>query len=138
MYEPNEECNHQYRSGQCEFCGAKFMEETDEPVVNFTGGTAVRNPSLTTRVAKVIKQLEKIGTIPTEASNHLTKNIGTSNYAQHVIQPWAIWQDWDLNPWDADIQKRLLRTKEGTSRIEDYEKIMHICQERIRQLKYNG
>ena len=135
MYEPEEECNHQYSSGQCELCGANFMEETDEPVVNFTGGTAVRNPSLTTRVAKVIKQLEKIGTIPTEASNHLTKNIGTSNYAQHIIQPWAIILDWNLDYWDGDIVKRTLRTKTGQSRIEDYKKIIHICEERIRQLK---
>ena len=32
--------------------------------------------------------------------------------------------------------KRVLRTKEGEDRITDYEKIIHICQERIRQLKF--
>jgi hypothetical protein len=39
-----------------------------------------------------------------------------------------------MNPFDADILKRLLRHKEGTPRIEDYQKIIHVCQERIRQL----
>ena len=40
-----------------------------------------------------------------------------------------------LNPWDADIVKRVLRTKEGEDRKLDYEKIIHVCQERIRQLE---
>ena len=53
---------------------------------------------------------------------------------QHVIQPWSIWIDWNLNPWDADIVKRVLRTKQGESRLLDYEKIIHICEERIRQI----
>ena len=64
-------------------------------------------------------------------------NVGKSDYSRHVIQPWSIWLDYDLNPWDADIVKRVLRTKEGESRIQDYEKIIHICQERIRQIKHD-
>lgn len=68
-------------------------------------------------------------------------NVGTSDYSKHIIQPWSIWKDWNLNPWDADIIKRVLRTKKESgkseieSRIMDYEKIIHICKERIRQLK---
>lgn len=90
-------------------------------------------------------------------------NVGTSNYSTMNIQPWDVWQDWNLNPWDADIVKRVARTKVNMSkslqnklletgmisksaldslleadridsRIEDYEKIIHICQERIKQL----
>ena len=64
-------------------------------------------------------------------------NIGTSNYSKHIIQPWAIWIDWELDPWDADIIKRVLRTKQGESRIQDYEKIIHICKEKIRQINEN-
>ena len=68
-------------------------------------------------------------------------NVGKSNYAQHKIQPWDIWLEYDLNPWDADIVKRTLRTKESAGmtpteqRILDYKKIKHICDERIRQLE---
>nr|DAG76819.1 MAG TPA: hypothetical protein [Caudoviricetes sp.] len=61
-------------------------------------------------------------------------NIGKSDYAQHKIQPWDIWKEYNLNPWDADIVKRVLRTKEGEARSLDYEKIIHICRERIRQI----
>lgn len=61
-------------------------------------------------------------------------NIGKSDYSKHKIQPWSIWLEYNLNPWDADIVKRVLRTKEGEDRKMDYEKIIHVCQERIRQL----
>jgi len=64
-------------------------------------------------------------------------NVGSSNYAEHLIQPWAIWIDWNLDPWDADIVKRVLRTKEGEPRGRDYEKIIHDCQEKLRQLETN-
>ena len=64
-------------------------------------------------------------------------NVGKSDYSKHLIQPWSIWIDYNLNAFDADIIKRVLRTKEGESRTLDYEKIIHICKERIRQLN-NG
>ena len=65
---------------------------------------------------------------------HKERNVGGSNYSEHDIQPWDIWREYKLNPWDADIIKRVLRTKKGDSRRLDYEKIMHICEERIAQL----
>ena len=61
-------------------------------------------------------------------------NVGKSDYAKHKIQPWDIILEYGLNYWDGDIIKRILRTKEGESRRLDYEKIIHICQERIRQI----
>ena len=67
-------------------------------------------------------------------------NVGTSDYSKHIIQPWSIWIDYNLDPWDADIIKRVLRTKvvpcmsDVAARIVDYEKIIHICKEKIRQL----
>lgn len=64
-------------------------------------------------------------------------NVGNSDYSKHKIQPWDIWKEYHLNPWDADIIKRVLRTKEGEDRKMDYEKIIHICKERINQLNDN-
>ena len=61
-------------------------------------------------------------------------NVGSSNYSQHQIQVWDIWIEYRLNPWDADIIKRVLRKKGTDPRRLDYEKIIHICQERIRQI----
>lgn len=62
-------------------------------------------------------------------------NVGKSDYSKHKIQPWDIWLEYGLNPWDADIVKRVLRTKNGEDRKLDYEKIIHVCKERIRQLE---
>ena len=67
-------------------------------------------------------------------------NVGQSDYSKRKIQPWDIWMEYHLNPWDADIIKRVLRNKKESnlsdkeSRELDYEKIIHICKERIRQL----
>ena len=69
-------------------------------------------------------------------------NVGNSNYAKMPsgYQPWDLWKVYHMNPWDADILKRLLRTKAEPgmtieeSRRLDYEKIIHVCQERINQI----
>ena len=87
---------------------------------------------------KLYSELLHLGIINEENQENngvRTFNVGTSDYSAHIIQPWSIWIDWNLNPWDADIIKRVLRNKIGTSRKEDYEKIIHICQERIRQIE---
>lgn len=86
--------------------------------------------------------LKRLGII--ESEDVRKSNVGTSNYSKHIIQPWSIWLDYNLNPWDADIVKRVLRTKKESgkseieSRIMDYEKIIHICKERIRQLSFEN
>lgn len=68
------------------------------------------------------------------SENVQSYNVGKSDYAKHKIQPWNIWEEYNLNPWDADIIKRVLRTKEGEARTLDYEKIIHVCKYRIAQL----
>ena len=79
--------------------------------------------------------LMRLGILDTSVRSY---NRGASDYSRHIIQPWTIWQDYNLNPWDADIVKRILRTKQGDSRRLDYEKIIHICEERIRQIDMEG
>ena len=85
---------------------------------------------------KLYKKLKYLGIIHSDDSIDVRSfNVGTSDYSKHIIQPWAIWLEYNLNAWDADIIKRVLRSKQGESRIMDYEKIIHDCNERIRQLK---
>jgi hypothetical protein len=81
---------------------------------------------------ELYERLDYLGLIPNEVRDH---NIGESDYSKRLIQPWSIWLCYNLNPWDADIVKRVLRTKETDPRKKDYEKIIHICQERIRQIE---
>lgn len=88
-------------------------------------------------VTGIEKRLEQLGFFNHDIRN---SNVGESDYSKHIIQPWSIWQDYNLDPWDADIVKRVLRTKKvkgktaEESRIEDYKKIIHICKEKLRQL----
>lgn len=87
---------------------------------------------------ELYNKLDSIGILDHEVRG---SNVGASDYSKHLIQPWSIWKDYNLNPWDADIVKRVLRTKKESgkneieSRIMDYDKIIHICKERIRQLE---
>ena len=79
-----------------------------------------------------IKRLKKLGVL--DESGVRNFNEGDSDYSQRLIQPWTIWIEYRLNPFDADIVKRVLRNKKTDSRKLDYEKIIHICKERIRQI----
>lgn len=81
---------------------------------------------------ELYERLDYLGLIPNDVRDH---NVGESDYSEKTIQPWAVWLDWNLNPWDADITKRISRHKSTDPRKKDYEKIIHICQERIRQLE---
>lgn len=87
---------------------------------------------------KLYERLKYLGVIPDETRS---ANVGNSNYAQRTIQPWSVWLDWELNAWDADIVKRIGRIKVDAGytpdeqRILDYQKIKHICDERIRQIR---
>ena len=80
---------------------------------------------------EIYKRLKIRGLLPDKVRDH---NVGESDYSAHIIQPWSIWIDYALNPWDADIVKRVLRSKQGEDRKQDYQKIIHICEERIRQI----
>lgn len=68
------------------------------------------------------------------SENVQSYNAGKSDYSKHVIRLWDIWKEYNLNPWDADIVKRVLRSKEGEARTLDYKKIIHICKYRIAEL----
>lgn len=81
---------------------------------------------------ELYEKLDILGLLPNDVRS---SNVGKSDYSQHFIQPWSIWLDRpDLTSWDDDIIKRVLRTKKGETRRSDYEKIIHNCQERIRQI----
>jgi len=82
------------------------------------------------------KKLRKLGILVRENDDTRDYNVGSSDYSKHLIQPWTVWIDYpNLTSWDHDIIKRVLRTKKGESRESDYNKIIHDCKERLRQLK---
>lgn len=89
---------------------------------------------------RALYKLIELGVLKTTKHSCRDAHVGKSDYSEHVIQPWTIWLEYNMNAWDADIQKRLLRTKvepgmtPEEARKLDYQKIIHDAQERIRQL----
>lgn len=87
-----------------------------------------------------IKKLIEFGVLKTDIHSCRDNHVGKSDYSHKIIQPWTLWLEYKLNAWDADIIKRILRTKEEAgmspeeARKMDYKKIIHDSQERIRQL----
>ena len=63
--------------------------------------------------------------------DHRKYNIGDSDYNQYLYQVWDIWRDFNLNPWEADIVKRVLRHKKGEE--NDLKKINHTLNEMMSQ-----
>ena len=109
--------------------------EYDKTSFNPTGGIPMEELfTMDELLEQQRNQDNSLNCVGQEVRSH---NVGSSDYSKHRIQPWSIWEEYNLNPWDADIVKRVLRTKEGNDRTMDYEKIIHVCQERIRQLKEN-
>lgn len=110
--------------------------EVDPELFIRTNGTCEENKLCSSEELKTIKDvLQDIEAPQEEQANQVRKyNIGSSDYAKRKIQPWDIWLEYELNPWDADIVKRVLRNKQGQPRTEEYQKIIHICEERIRQI----
>jgi len=53
---------------------------------------------------------------------------GGNHYKERAIQPWEIWEAYDLNGWEASALKYLLRYKDKGKPLEDLYKCMHIVQ----------
>lgn len=55
----------------------------------------------------------------------MSKQYGGSHYKGHKIQPWEIWEAYDMNGWEASALKYLLRYKSKGKPLEDLYKCKH-------------
>ena len=55
----------------------------------------------------------------------MSKQYGGSHYKGHKIQPWEIWEAYDMNGWEASALKYLLRHKYKGDSIGDLMKAKH-------------
>lgn len=119
---------------------SKILKPNDDMLKSLLSNSELYEVYIAKLNKNIFPKLIQLGILKTSETSCRDNNVGTSDYSKHIIQPWSIWLDYELNPWDADIVKRVLRTKEepsmtkNESRISDYKKIIHICNERIRQL----
>lgn len=57
------------------------------------------------------------------------KQVGGDHYNKNSIQPWDIIDSWELNFYEGNILKYLLRRK--NNRVEDLEKLIHYAEKLI-------
>ena len=55
----------------------------------------------------------------------MSKQYGGSHYKGHKIQPWEIWEAYDMNGWEASALKYLLRHKYKGDSTGDLMKAKH-------------
>ena len=67
-------------------------------------------------------------------TNPKDSNIGESDYSTRKIQPWDVWESFNPTPWEADIIKRLMRTKSAEDDELDLQKIRHVCEYKMMEL----
>lgn len=65
-----------------------------------------------------------------------SKQVGGSHYKNHDTQVWDIIDEYNLNYYEGNILKYLLRTKDN--RIEDLQKLIHYAEKEISNLTKKG
>ncbi|CAB4139090.1 SaV-like [uncultured Caudovirales phage] len=53
---------------------------------------------------------------------------GGNHYKDRAIQPWEVWEAYDMNGWQASALKYLLRYKDKGKPLEDLYKCLHNVQ----------
>jgi hypothetical protein len=71
-----------------------------------------------------------------DASGVQNRQVGGDHYVRHAIQPWDIWREYNLDPWEASALKYLLRRK--GKRLEDLEKCRHCLDYLIERERATG
>ena len=79
-------------------------------------------------------EFDKIKSGKNKKDNVRNHNVGNSDYSKHKIQPWDIWIEYKLNPFDADIVKRVLREKKKFRHPKKRQQMKNL-QDRIFSLK---
>ncbi len=57
--------------------------------------------------------------------------VGGDHYRIHKIQPWDIWEEYNLDPWRANTLKYLLRAGDKGPAVQDLKKALHYLQKCI-------
>lgn len=61
--------------------------------------------------------------------------VGGNHYVKRKIQPWEIWKAYEMNPWEANALKYLLRYKDKGKPLEDLKKCRHYIEFLINTLE---
>jgi Protein of unknwon function (DUF3310) len=59
------------------------------------------------------------------------RQVGGDHYKKHAIQPWDIWDEYDLDRYRANAVKYLLRAGDKGPAVEDLRKALHYIEKAI-------
>src|SRR4030043_1446685 len=65
----------------------------------------------------------------------MAEQYGGNHYKERAIQPWEIWEAYDMNGWEASALKYLLRYKDKGKPLEDLKKCRHYIEFLINTLE---
>ena len=65
----------------------------------------------------------------------VTYQIGGNHYVKRSIQPWEVWEAYDMNPWEAIALKYLLRHKDKGKPLEYLKKCKHYLEYLINKME---
>jgi len=63
--------------------------------------------------------------MPDSYDRVMAEQYGGTHYKNHKIQPWEIWEAYNLDGWEASALKYLLRHKYKGNSLEDLLKAKH-------------
>lgn len=64
--------------------------------------------------------------------------VGGDHYRKHRIQPWDVWDEYDLDRYTANVVKYLLRAGDKGPKIEDLKKARHYLDKAIEREEQSG
>ena len=65
------------------------------------------------------------------SENPTTYQVGGSHYSKHKIQPWHIIEEYDLNFWEGNVIKYIVRRK--GDRLTEFKKAKHYLEYLIKR-----
>jgi hypothetical protein len=95
----------------------------DDPLRHNIGGAMNRPP----------RNLDPLAPRNMEEGNVMSRQVGGNHYKDKKMQPWSVIDEYNLNYYEGNILKYLLRDKEN--RIEDLEKLIHYAEKEILNLR---
>lgn len=75
--------------------------------------------------------------IPNDYVPASERQVGGNHYRKHAIQPWDVWDEYDLDRYTANAVKYILRAGDKGPRVEDLEKAKHYIEKAIEREKGN-
>jgi hypothetical protein len=123
--------------------GVKHLEDhkgvnSQGESIGWTDAVAVAGETDPTLSAELVR--EKLAQAGIGNGSARLGQVGGEHYKKHKIQPWDVWDEYDLDRYTANAVKYLLRggDKPGNTRLQDLRKARHYLDKAIEMEEGSG